>query len=158
MKSNLISKSETAQVIKEISEQWKVELPKIKNLKFHYLEDDVIIISGIGLKAIKSGDSYFPFLTDIEILKKFPNVMVDMGAVKFMCKGANAMRPGITNYTQFEKDDVVCIIEESQNKFLAVGKSLVPSTDMDSMSKGEIVKNMHYISDKYWESGKLIKD
>jgi PUA domain protein len=75
-----------------------------------------------------------------------------------MCKGANAMRPGITNYTQFEKDDVVCIIEESQHKFLAVGKSLVPSTDMDSMSKGEIVKNMHYISDKYWESGKIIKD
>jgi PUA domain protein len=158
LKSNLISKSETAQVIKEISEQWKVELPKIKNLKFHYLDDDVIIISGIGLKAIKSGDSYLPFLTDTEILKKFPNVMVDMGAVKFMCKGANVMRPGITNYTQFEKDDVVCIIEESQHKFLAVGKSLVPSTDMDSMSKGEIVKNMHYISDKYWESGKLIKD
>ena len=158
MKSNLISKSETAQVVKEISEQWKIEIPKIKNLKFHYLENDVIIISGIGLKAIKVGDSYLPFLTDTEILKKFPYVMVDMGAVKFMCKGANVMRPGITNYTQFEKDGVVCIIEESQHKFLAVGKSCVPSTDMESMSKGEIIKNMHYISDNYWESGKLIKD
>ncbi len=158
MKSNLISKSETAEVIQEISEQWKIELPKIKNLKFHYLDDDVIIISGIGLKAIKTGDSYLPFLTDIEILKKFPNVMVDMGAVKFMCNGANVMRPGITKYTQFEKDSLVCIIEESQHKFLAVGKSCVPSTDMESMSKGEVVKNMHYISDKYWESGKLIKD
>ena len=158
MKSNLISKSETAQVIKEISEQWKIELPKIKNLKFHYLDDDVIIITGNGFKAIKTGDAYLPFLTDTEILKKFPNVMVDMGAVKFMCNGANVMRPGITKYTEFEKDSVVCIIEESQHKFLAVGKSCVPSTDMESMSKGEVVKNMHYISDKYWESGKLIKD
>ena len=158
MKSNLISKSETAQVVKEISDQWKIKLPKIKNLKFHYLEDDVIIITGIGLKAIKVGDAYLPFLTDTEILKKFPYVMVDMGAVKFMCNGANVMRPGITNYTQFEKDSVVCIIEESQHKFLAVGKSCVISTDMESMSKGEIVKNMHYISDKYWESGKIIKD
>ena len=158
MKSNLISKSETAQVIKEISEQWKIELPKIKNLKFHYLDDDVIIITGNGFKAIKTGDSYLPFLTDVEILKKFPNVMVDMGAVKFMCNGANVMRPGITKYTEFEKDSVVCIIEESQHKFLAVGKSCVPSTDMESMSKGEVVKNMHYISDKYWESGKIIKD
>ena len=158
MKSNLISKSETAQVIKEISEQWKIELPKIKNLKLYYLEDDDIIISGEGLKAIKSGAVYLPFLTDTEILKKFPYVMVDMGAVKFMCNGANVMRPGITSYTEFEKDGVVCIIEESQHKFLAVGKSCVPSTDMESMSKGEIVKNMHYISDKYWESGKLIKD
>ena len=158
MKSNLISKSETAQVVKEISDQWKIELPKIKNLKFHYLEDDVIIITGTGLKAIKVGDAYLPFLTDTEILKKFPYVMVDMGAVKFMCNGANVMRPGITDYTQFEKDGVVCIIEESQHKFLAVGKSCVPSMDMESMTKGEIVKNMHYISDKYWESGKIIKD
>ena len=158
MKSNLISKSETAEVIKEISSQWKIELLKIKNLKFHYLDDDVIIITGFGLKAIKIGDSYLPFLTETEILKKFPYVMVDMGAVKFMCNGANVMRPGITNYIQFEKDSVVCIIEESQNKFLAIGKSCVKSTDMESMSKGEVVKNMHYISDKYWESGKIIKD
>ncbi|MFB5630517.1 MAG: PUA domain-containing protein [Nitrosopumilaceae archaeon] len=158
MKSNLISKSETALVIKEISEQWKIKLPKIKNLKFHYLDDDVIIITGIGLKAIKINELYLPFLTDTEILKKFPYVMVDMGAVKFMCNGANVMRPGITNYTQFEKNNIVCIIEESQHKFLAVGKSCVPSSDLDSISKGEIVKNMHYISDKYWESGKIIKD
>jgi malignant T-cell-amplified sequence len=158
LKSNLISKSETALVIKEISQQWKINLPKIKNLKFHYLDDDVVIITGIGLKAIKTGEAYLPFLTDIEILKKFPYVMVDMGAVKFMCNGANVMRPGITNYTQFEKNSVVCIIEESQHKFLAVGISCVPSTDLESMSKGEIIKNMHYISDKYWESGKIIKD
>ena len=158
MKSNLISKSETSQVIKEISSQWKIELPKIKNLKLHYLDDDVVIITGVGLKAIKIGDSYLPFLTDVEILKKFPYVMVDMGAVKFMCNGANVMRPGITNFTEFEKSSIVCIIEESQHKFLAVGKSCVSSADMKSMSKGEIVKNLHYISDKYWESGKLIKD
>ncbi len=157
MKSNLVSKRETAEVIKEISSQWKIELPKIKNLKFHYFDDDIIIISGGGLKAIKNGESYLPFLTETQILKKFPYVMVDMGAVKFMCKGANVMRPGITKYTSFEKDSVVCIIEESQNKFLAVGKSCVISTDMESMSKGEVVKNMHYISDKYWESGKIIK-
>lgn len=158
MKSNLISKSETTEVIKEISRQWKIDLPKIKNLKFHYLEEDIIIITGTNLKAIKNGETYIPFLTEIDILKKFPYVMVDMGAVKFMCNGANAMRPGITKYSDFEKDQLVCIIEESQNKFLAVGRSCVPSSEMGELSKGEIVKNMHYISDKYWESGKLIKD
>lgn len=145
-------------MIKDISEQWKIELPKIKNLRFHYLDDDVIIITGEGLKAIKTGDLYLPFLTQTEILKKFPYVMVDMGAVKFMCNGANVMRPGITSYSEFENDNVVCIIEESQHKFLAVGKSCVPSSEMESMSKGEVVKNIHYISDKFWESGKIIKD
>ena len=158
MKSNLISKSETADVIKEISQQWKIELPKIKNLKFHYLEEDIIIITGTNLKAIKNGEIYIPFLTEMEILKKFPYIMVDMGAVKFMCNGANAMRPGITKYSEFEKDHLVCIVEESQNKFLAIGRSCISSSEMEKLTKGEIVKNMHYISDKYWESGKLIKD
>ena len=122
------------------------------------MDEDVIIITGEGLKAIKTGDLYLPFLSETEILKKFPYVMVDMGAVKFMCNGANVMRPGITSYSEFENDNVVCIIEESQHKFLAVGKSCVPSSEMESMSKGEVVKNMHYISDKFWESGKIIKD
>lgn len=158
MKSNLISKSETAEVIKEISSQWKIDLPKIKNLKFHYLDDDILIITGTGLKVIKIKNIYIPFLSETEILKKFPFVMVDMGAVKFMCNGANVMRPGITKYSQFEKDQLVCIIEESQQKFLAIGQSCVPSSELESLSKGEIIKNMHYISDKYWESGKLIKD
>jgi predicted ribosome-associated RNA-binding protein Tma20 len=29
---------------------------------------------------------------------------------------------------------------------------------MKTMSKGEVVKNMHFISDKYWEAGKSIRD
>ena len=66
------------------------------------------------------------------------------------------MRPGIKNYTEFEKDKMVCIVEESQHKFLSVGKALVDSSEIESMSKGEIIKNMHYISDKFWEIGKTI--
>ena len=158
MKSNLISKSETAEVIKDISNQWKLDIPKIKNLKFHYMDDEIIIITGTNLKAIKIDDAYIPFLSETDILKKFPYVMVDMGAVKFMCNGANVMRPGITKFSDFKKDDLVCVVEESQNKFLAVGKSCVDSNELETLSKGEVIKNLHYISDKYWESGKLIKD
>ena len=158
MKSNLISKSETSEILKKISSQWKIELPKIKNLRFHQIEDDVVIIKGDGLTAIKKDGKYLPFLSDTEILEKFPYVMVDMGAVKFMCNGANVMRPGITKHSEFEKDQIVCVVEESKHKFLAVGKSCVSSQEMDSLSKGEIVKNLHFISDKFWESAKLIKD
>ena len=79
-----------------------------------------------------------------------------MGAVKFMCNGANVMRPGIKSHSEFSKDDIVCVIEESQHKFLAVGKSLVNSSEMENISKGEMVKNLHYISDKFWEISKTI--
>jgi malignant T-cell-amplified sequence len=158
LKSNLISKSESAEVIKEIASQWKIELPKIKNLRFYYMEEGDAIITGNGIKALKIGNMYLPFLSEVEILEKFPKVTVDMGAVKFMCNGANVMRPGITKFTDYEKDEIVCIVEESKNKFLAVGKSCVSSKETNAMTKGEIVKNLHYISDKYWESGKELLD
>ena len=142
MKSNLISKSETASVLKTISEKWNMEFPKIKNLKVHEIS--------------KIDDEYVPFLSETQMLEKFPYVMVDMGAVKFMCKGANVMRPGIKKHSDFQKDDIVCIIEESHHKFLAVGKTMVSSEEMETMEKGEVIKNLHYVSDKFWEVGKTL--
>ena len=156
MKVNLVSKSETNQILELVSKQWKQELPKIKNLKVYFIDQNSQLIVGSGITILKIDDQYLPFLNQTQVLEKFPNVMVDMGAVKFMCNGANVMRPGIKKYTKFSKDDVVCIVEESQQKFLAVGKSLVHSSEMKEMSKGEIVKNLHYISDKYWEINKTI--
>ena len=158
MKSNLISKSETSALLKTVSEKWGIDFPKIKNLKVHQILDDAQIITGNGIKILKIDNDYLPFLSETETLEKFPNVMVDMGAVKFMCKGANVMRPGIKKFTEFEKDQLVCIIEESQHKFLAVGKAMVSSSELENMEKGEVVKNIHYISDKFWEIGKTIYD
>ena len=156
MKANLISKSETNQILKLVSAEWRQELPKIKNLKVYFIDEHTQLITGNEITVLKINDSYLPFLDQTEVLEKFPNVMVDMGAVKFMCKGANVMRPGIKKYTEFSKGDVVCIVEESQHKFLAVGKAVTDSSELDDMKKGEVIKNLHYISDKCWEFAKMI--
>ncbi len=156
MKSNLISKSETSEILEKITSSWKIELPKIKNLMIHHLTDEGKMITGDGLKILQIESEFLPFLSEEAILEKFPYVMVDMGAVKFMCNGANVMRPGIRKYSEFSKDQIVCVIEESKHKFLAVGRALVDSTELESMQKGEVVKNLHYISDKFWETGKTI--
>jgi PUA domain protein len=156
LKTNLISKSETATVLKIISEKWNMVFPKIKNLKVHGISNDAQIIVGDGIKILKVNDEYIPFLSETQTLEKFPYVIVDMGAVKFMCKGANVMRPGIKKYSEFQKDSIVCIVEESHHKFLAVGKTLVSSDEMSNMEKGEVIKNIHYISDKFWEIGKTL--
>ncbi len=156
MKSNLISKSETEDLLKQVSVQWKIEIPKAKNLKMHRSMDNVQIFTANDIMILKIEETYFPFLSQTSLLEKFPHVLVDMGAVKFMCNGANVMRPGIRSHSEFDKEQVVCVIEESQHKFLAVGKSLVPSSELETMKKGEVIKNMHYISDKYWEIGKTI--
>ena len=157
MKSNLISKSETSKILEQINSQWKIELPKQKNVKTHEVDEKGVIITGNGITAVKIGDDILPFLDDIPILEKFPYVTVDMGAIKFVCKGANVMRPGITKFSDFESGEIVCVIEESQKKFLAVGIAKMSSKELDETSKGEVIKNMHYISDNFWESKKEIK-
>ena len=157
MKSNLISKSETSKILEQINSQWKIELPKQKNIKTHEVDEKGVIITGDGITAVKIGDDILPFLDDIPILEKFPYVTVDMGAIKFVCKGANVMRPGITKFSDFESGEIVCVIEESQKKFLAVGKAKMSSKELDQTNKGEVIKNMHYVSDNFWESKKEIK-
>ena len=157
MKSNLISKSETAKIFEELNTQWKIELPKQKNVRTHQIDEKGIIITGKGITAIKIGEDILPFLGNAQILEKFPYVIVDMGAIKFVCKGANVMRPGITKFSDFEKGEIVCVIEESQHKFLAVGRAEIPSSKLAETNKGEVIKNMHYISDVFWESEKEIK-
>ena len=157
MKSNLLSKSTTVETLEKISSQWSIELPKVKTLTIHEIDDDASLITGDGISAIKLGETYIPFLSEIKLLEKFPKIVIDMGAVKFVCNGATVMRPGVKNYSEFEKDEIVCVVEESRNKFLAIGRSLVSSDDMVTMTKGEVVKNLHYVSDRFWEAAKEIK-
>ena len=139
-----------------MSEKWKIDIPKIKNLKVYEIDNETQLITGDEIKILKIKDDYLPFLSENSTLKKFPYVQVDMGAVKFMCNGANLMRPGIKKFSEFSKDDIVCIVEESQNKFLAGGKSEVDSSELENMERGEVLKNLHYISDKSWEISKTL--
>ena len=157
MKSHNISKSDISEVIDKMTKQWRIELPKAKTLVLHELDDSTSLITGDNITAIRIGEIYLPFLSEVGLLEKFPKAVVDSGAIKFVCNGANVMRPGIKKFTEFQKDDIICVVEEVHNKFLAIGKALVSSEEMANISKGEVVKNLHYISDKYWEAAKLIK-
>jgi len=130
----------------------KTKKPEISSYKREW-----IIITGDGITAVKIADDILPFLDNISILEMFPNVMVDAGAIKFVCKGADVMRPGITKFSSFEKGQIVCVVEESQHKFLAVGKAEMSSEQMEETDKGMAVKNIHYISDDYWEAKKELK-
>ena len=157
MKSHPLSKSDSNEVISKISSQWNIELPKLKTLILHEIDDTTSLITSENFTVIRIDGMYIPFLSEASLLERFPTVVVDAGAIKFVCNGANVMRPGIKRHSEFKKDDLVCIVEETHNKFLAVGKAMVSSDEMKNITKGEVVKNLHYISDKYWESAKMIK-
>jgi len=157
LKSNLVSKSETASILRQLAEGWRIDVPRVKNLRVHEIEPGGEIITGGGLVVLRLGGAYLPFLAQEELLKRFPMVTVDMGAVRFMCNGANVMRPGVKAHSEFRRGDVVCVAEESRHKFLAVGTAVVPSAEIDAMERGEVVRNIHYVSDRFWEVGKTIR-
>lgn len=81
-------------------------------------------------------------------------IAVDMGAVKFIVKGADLMRPGIVEIgSGIEKDDMVLIVDVNNRKPLAVGIALLGSEEMQAQTSGRVVKNIHYLGDEIWRTG-----
>ena len=91
------------------------------------------------------------------LLEKLGSVTVDKGAIRFVCNGANIMRPGVIRWEGvFKSGDVVVVKEELHNKSIAVGFAIVCSSDIQNISRGIIVKNMHYVGDELWEAYKKV--
>ena len=59
MKTNLVSKSETNQILEIISKELKYQLPKIKNLKISVIDKNAELISGDGIIILKINYEYF---------------------------------------------------------------------------------------------------
>ena len=80
-----------------------------------------------------------------------PKITVDKGAINFVVKGADIMRPGITHIEDgIAEGDLVLIVEETNGAPLAVGSAKYDGRDMKEMDKGKVVKNLHHLKDYWW--------
>ena len=70
MKTNLISKSETTQLLKIVSEKWKIDIPKVKNLKIYEIDNETQLITGNEIKIVKIKNEYLPTYLENIIRKK----------------------------------------------------------------------------------------
>jgi PUA-domain protein len=117
------------------------------------LGDKKYIYINSELKFFKYKDKFIPslklLLENSSLLKK---ITIDMGAIKFLIKGADIMRPGITQIDEdIKKGDVVVAIDETNKKSILVGEALFDAAEMQSMSSGKSVINIHYIGDEMWK-------
>jgi len=122
----------------------KVESAEAASLQV-YIEQNHII-------AIKRKDSYFLSLRG---LSKYPPeqgwIQVDMGAVPYICNGADTMSAGINaTANSITEGDIVWVRDENNAKPLAVGIALISGEEMLSSNKGKAVKVIHYLSDPIW--------
>jgi PUA domain protein len=106
-------------------------------------EVDFIMINDIIFFSLKGLDKYKP--------NKY-YVIVDMGAVGFVTKGADIMIPGIVDADeQIQKSDLVWICDERHRKPLAIGIALINGEEMGGKQPGKAIKNIHYVGDKLWK-------
>ena len=52
MKTNLISKSERTQLLKIVSEKWKIDIPKVNNLNVYEIDNETQLITGSEIKIL----------------------------------------------------------------------------------------------------------
>jgi PUA domain protein len=152
-----LSKRESREVVGKIEQTWPFMpiLGKNETARVAEIEGDRRLLIFPSWMAIDLDGRILPFLGSQELLRSFPAVVVDTGAISHICKGADVMRPGIlTVEGEFHAGGIVCVKEQRYQKFIAVGEALLAGGDALAASKGAVVRNMHYVGDLYWESAK----
>ena len=154
-----LSKREIHDITGQISKSWPTNsVGAIKNLQAYVIDGNRRLLVGNNLVAIQlAPDLIIPHLTQHDLLNYFASVQVDMNAVKFVCNGANIMRPGITDFTTFKESEIVLVKDQTHKKELAVCISLVDDLTGRKMERGVVLNNIHHIGDIYWETKKTIR-
>jgi PUA domain protein len=150
---------EAKQIIEQTNQTLKLGFDKDATVEV--VESDVGEIYLIGGKPLlfKSGNRVLPTLLFNEFTSKAPKIIVDMGAIPYVCKGATVMAPGIVRYEgEFALGDLVLVVDMKHGKALAVGEVLMDSTTARTTKKGPIVKTLHFVSDKIWDYIKTLAD
>ncbi len=111
-----------------------------------------VYITGGRIAVFEHEGRPFPSLRLLlEKPPKAKHVTVDMGAIKFVCNGADIMAPGVVDADPgIATGDAVWVREETHGKPLAVGLALVPGRDM-VRGKGKAIKSLHHVGDSLWE-------
>ena len=154
---------ESKQILTQASEKLKINLESMFGTKasLEVVEGEFgeLLLTDGKPVLFKTADSVLPTLTSVEILAKLPKVVVDMGAVRFVCNGADVMAPGIVRYEgSFVKGNVVVVVDVKHGKPLALGEILYSSEEVKNIKQGPIIKTKHYVSDKVWNFAKTLTE
>lgn len=123
-----------------------------KKDKIEILNNEIILVNSIPTFFIKN-DKYVPTLKAVLNGAKLKQIIIDMGAVKFIAGGADVMRPGITGIDEnIEKGDLVVIVDANNKKPLSIGESLFSSDELKNITSGKVIKNLHFVGDEIWKT------
>ncbi len=150
-KRHSLKRKETKKIIDEASKTLgeftvsRVEAGEFEDGRtVYYLDGEV--------QLVRDDDGIYPTLNS-RCIEGLPGVVVDMGAIPYVCNGADVMAPGITDMIgEFEEGDIVVVRDVRHNKALAVGKAMKTSREIMDSKKGKVIRNLHYVGDRLWDA------
>lgn len=126
-----------------------LEVNKVEVAEF---EDSTVYIFDDNVELIEKTNVTFPVLNG-RIIENVPSVIVDMGAIPFVCNGADIMSPGIVEIKgSFGENEIVVIRDITHEKAISVGRTLKSSEDIKKIKKGKVIINLHHVGDKLWKA------
>ncbi len=118
--------------------------------KDEVIEENNILYKNKNKYLIKIDDIFIPHLNSV-IEDKYPICYIDNGAIPFLLRGADMMRPGIEKIQgEFEKGEIILIKNLNYPKVIGISQSLLSSEEMKSQEKGKSLKVLHYLKDQYY--------
>lgn len=162
LKRHVVSKTDSRELIAGIERSAGIHLEVQRSAQVEILEPDeesrfVIIDGRFTFVSGEAGSGYLPFVGSSQAVGLFPSVTIDEGAVKYIIKGADVMRPGISKYDDWGETGILVVVrEDKKGRAAAVGRTAVRSSEMAELKKGNCVKNLHHVGDKFWDAYKKI--
>lgn len=152
---HFLKEKEAKQIILEFSRSVNVNTEQLLGSKPHieFVETQTAEVFIINRKPVlmRLSGKLLPTLFFDRVFPILPKVIVNMGAVPYVCNGADVMAPGVVRVDgDFEKNDILLVVDERFGRSLAIGVALSDSQTMRKLAHGKFVKNLHYVGDKLW--------
>jgi PUA-domain protein len=152
---HFLREKEVTQLLNEFSRGLKIDIGQLLGPKAQIEEAEaqrgkIFFLNNKPVLATLD-NTLMPTLLFEEALKLLPKIVVNMGAVPYICNGADVMAPGVVQIErEYDTNDYVVIVDERHHKPLALVIALVDSHTARKMQHGKIARNIHYVGDVLW--------
>ena len=137
-------------ILKEFNKKYGTEITG-KNIEKATINGRTIYFIDEKPLILEADCVFIPTLIYTSIFNRLPSITIDMGAIPFLCKGADVMIPGIRDAPlPLRKDVTTIILDESHKKPIAVGITIMNLLNLQG--KGKAIRNLHYVGDKVWRA------
>ena len=156
-----LKSKQAKQILKEVSERLNFDVEALFDSKTNVEVAEsavgkIYLVNGKPL-LYNVGEKVLPTLLFQDFVLRAPKIVVDMGAIPYVCNGADVMAPGIVRVEgEFGKGALVLVVDEKHGKPLALGESLYDAENVRNTGQGAVVKNVHFVSDKIWDFAKTL--